>query len=318
MKSINFISPKGQIIGCVIFGVFLLSLSDNLYFFVDGEVGIWQYHSIRSTMIVFFLLLAAKFYNISLVPRNYVKVFLRSIFNTLAIFCHFGGLSFLSVAEAGAGLFTAPIFVLIISWFFFSEKFEFYRFLAVLIGTIGVMVLLQPDLSNFNFLLLFPIFAGFFYGLAISITKRWCANESTLGLTACYYLCFGIVGFVMTTVFHIFLNDMDHTGYLKYFYVGWKPVDIRFLSWLFIQAFINVTAIALIIYAYQKIEASLLSIYEYFFLIFAAFWGWVLWSQLLGFLEWLGIILITLAGAIISRKRLVELGKKKIFTRRIK
>ena len=55
----KYISLKGQLIACVIFGVFLLSLSDNLYFFIDGEVGIWQYHCIRSTMIVFLILVLA-------------------------------------------------------------------------------------------------------------------------------------------------------------------------------------------------------------------------------------------------------------------
>lgn len=304
-------SLKGQLISCVIFGVFLLSLSDNLYFFVDGEVGIWQYHFIRSSMIVCLLVIAAKIFNISLFPKKYWRVFLRSLFNTMAIFCHFGGLSFLSVAEAGAGLFTAPIFVLILSWFFFSEKFELFRFLAVVVGTLGVVILLQPDFSDFNLLLLFPILAGFFYGLATSITKRWCDRESTLCLTACYYLCFGLVGLIMTTIFHIFLENLNNIGISRYFFVGWKPVDITFLTWLFIQAFINVTAIALIIYAYQKIEASILSVYEYFFLIFAAFWGWILWSQTLGIFEWAGILLITLAGIIISKIRLSETEKIK-------
>ncbi len=299
----KYISLKGQLIACVIFGVFLLSLSDNLYFFIDGEVGIWQYHCIRSTMIVFLILVLAKFLKISLLPKNNWKVFLRAIFNTLAIFCHFGGLSFLSVAEAGAGLFTAPIFVLIFSWFLFSEKFVLYRLIAVIIGSIGVTVLLQPDLNNFNVLLLFPILAGFFYGLAITVTKKWCSDESTLGLTATYYACFGITGFIMTTAFHIFLNNPDDIERSKYFFVGWKPVDFIFLFWLVIQSFLNVTAIALIIYAYQKIEASFLSIYEYFFLIFAAFWGWLLWSQTLDFLKWLGIFLIIIAGIIISKNK---------------
>ncbi|NCF47662.1 MAG: EamA family transporter, partial [Alphaproteobacteria bacterium] len=63
--------------------------------------------------------------------------------------------------------------------------------------------------------------------------------------------------------------------------------------------------------AYQKIEASILSIYEYFFLIFAAFWGWILWSQTLGIFEWAGILLITLAGIIISKIRLSETEKIK-------
>lgn len=303
LSRINLINLKSKLILCVIFGVFLLSLSDNLYFFVDGEVGIWQYHCIRSTMIVGLLLLTAKMANINLIPKEFKRVFLRSVFNTLAIFCHFAGLSFLSVAEAGAGLFTAPIFVLMISWIFFSEKFSLLKLIAVILGTLGVGVLLQPDFKQLNFLLLFPVLAGFFYGLAVVTTKNWCSNESTLCLTTCYYFSFGFIGFIMTTAFHLISPETTYTETAKYFFVGWKPVDFNFLYWLLIQAILNVTAISLIIFAYQKIEASFLSIYEYFFLIFAAFWGWLLWSQTLELLKWIGIFLIIIAGLIISKNK---------------
>ena len=300
---IFFLNIRNRSILFIIFGVFILSLSDNLYFYVDGDVGIWQYHCIRSSMIVVLLLVAAKITKTNLVPQKKTKVLLRSIFNTLAIFCHFGGLTFLSVAEAGAGLFTAPIFVLIFSALIFFDKIRWSSVLAVIIGTIGVIVLLQPSITNFNPLLLFPIFAGFFYGLAIVTTKKWCSNESTLGLTACYYLCFGLTGFVITTLFHISGYNFNKFEGAEFFFVGWQSFDREFLFWLTTQSFLNVTAITLIISAYQKIDASSLSVYEYFFLIFAAFWGWVLWSQTLTLEKWIGIVLIVVAGVIINAQR---------------
>ena len=188
---------------------------------------------------------------------------------------------------------------------FFSEKFSLLKLIAVILGTLGVGVLLQPDFKQLNFLLLFPVLAGFFYGLAVVTTKNWCSNESTLCLTTCYYFSFGFIGFIMTTAFHLISPETTYTETAKYFFVGWKPVDFNFLYWLLIQAILNVTAISLIIFAYQKIEASFLSIYEYFFLIFAAFWGWLLWSQTLELLKWIGIFLIIIAGLIISKNKKV-------------
>ena len=44
---------------------------------------------------------------------------------------YFGALSVIPIAEAGAGLFTAPIFVLIISSFYFKVKIGIWRILAV-------------------------------------------------------------------------------------------------------------------------------------------------------------------------------------------
>ena len=58
-------------------------------------------------------------------------------------------------------------------------------------------------------------------------------------------------------------------------------------------------ALALMTRAYQMADTSILAVYEYGFLIFAAFWGWVLWSTILGIGVILGIILIMAAGIII-------------------
>ena len=117
------------------------------------------------------------------------------------------------------------------------------------------------------------------------------------------FFSFGLIGFIMTTAFHLISPENHLYGDRKIFLLVGNLVDFNFLYWLLIQAILNVTAISLIIFAYQKIEASFLSIYEYFFLIFAAFWGWLLWSQTLELLKWIGIFLIIIAGLIISKNK---------------
>ena len=46
-------------------------------------------------------------------------------------------------------------------------------------------------------------------------------------------------------------------------------------------------------------DTSILAVYEYGFLVFAALWGWVLWSTVLGLSEVIGITFIIVAGIII-------------------
>ena len=52
--------------------------------------------------------------------------------------------------------------------------------------------------------------------------------------------------------------------------------------------------------AYQIAEASRVSVFEYLNLPLAAFWGWVLWGENLGWTAMLGMVLITAAGAMIA------------------
>ncbi len=223
----------------------------------------------------------------------------RSLFLSGAMICYFGGLSFLSVAEAGAGLFSSPIFVLIFSVFIFRLKIGIFRVLAVAIGSVGVYILLQPDFSQFRILQIIPLFSGMFYAMASLSTHHFCRDESPLGLTLGYLSAVGVIGMIFATFLWLFpvvgLNLSD----IPYFIIGWQPVSLAFLGWITIQSILTVVALAFLTMAYQQVDASFLAIYEYGFLIFAAFWGWVLWSTVLSLTKIVGIILIMIAGIII-------------------
>ena len=284
----------------VLLGVFLLGLSDNLVLIITDESGIWQFHAIRSLITAIIIISFAKIIGHNLRPKKPLFVIVRSIFLSGAMICYFGGLSFLSVAEAGAGLFTSPIFVLIFSVFLFRLKIGIFRVFAVVIGTIGVYILLQPDFSQFRLLHIIPLFAGMFYAMASLSTRHFCRDESPLGLTLGYLYAIGIIGAIVATFLWLFsTGGLNGTDELSYFTSGWQPVSLNFLGWVTIQAILTVVALSFLTMAYQQADTSFLAVYEYGFLIFAAFWGWVLWSTVLGLSEITGISLIIAAGMII-------------------
>ena len=76
------------------------------------------------------------------------NVLLRSVLYTSSMLIYFGCLSFLPIAIVGAGMFTSPIFVLLISYFFYNEEIGARRISAVLIGSIGVWVILDLSLIH--------------------------------------------------------------------------------------------------------------------------------------------------------------------------
>ncbi len=283
----------------VLLGVFLLGLSDNLVLIINEQSGIWQFHAIRSLITAIIIISFAKIVGHDLRPKNPLSVLVRSLFLSGAMICYFGGLSFLSVAEAGAGLFSSPIFVLIFSVIIFRLKIGVFRVLAVAIGSIGVYILLQPDFSQFRLLQIIPLFSGMFYAMASLSTRHFCRDESPLGLTLGYLSAIGVIGMIFATYLWLFPVGGSNSSDIPYFITGWQPVSIAFLGWITIQSILTVVALAFLTMAYQQVDASFLAVYEYGFLIFAAFWGWVLWSSVLGLTEIGGIILIMIAGIII-------------------
>ncbi len=283
----------------ILLGVFLLGLSDNLVLLINDETGIWQFHAIRSSITAIIIVGTAVIFKYDIRPKKPQFVILRSLLLSGAMICYFGGLSFLSVAEAGAGLFSSPIFVLIFSVIIYRIQIGAFRILAVIIGSLGVYFLLELNLTEIRLLQVIPLLAGVFYALAALSTRHHCVEESALGLTFGYLVAIGIIGAIVATMFWFYPSSSQNIYDMHYFLQGWRPVSIRFLMWIAFQAVLTVMALALMTRAYQMVDTSILAVYEYGFLIFAAFWGWVLWSTVLGLNEILGIILIMAAGIII-------------------
>ncbi|MEM1506541.1 EamA family transporter, partial [Domibacillus sp. 8LH] len=69
----------------------------------------------------------------------------RPAIHCTAMLVYFGALALLPVAQVAAGLFTAPIFVLVISRFVYGERIGPVRVLAVLTGFAGVLLVLGPE-----------------------------------------------------------------------------------------------------------------------------------------------------------------------------
>ena len=189
--------------------------------------------------------------------------------------------------------------MLIFSVIIFKIRIGIFRILAVILGSIGVYVLLKPEFSEFNLLQIIPVLGGMFYAMAVLSTRYFCSEESAIGLTLAYLCAIGIIGAIVATTLSLFPTIQNNPSEMFYFLEGWRPVSIKFLVWITIQAILTVVALAFMTKAYQMTDTSILAVYEYGFLVFAALWGWVLWSTVLGLSEVIGITFIIVAGIII-------------------
>lgn len=94
-------------------------------------------------------------------------VITRSIIATLSLMCVFGAFSLLPLTDATALVFTSALFVPLFGFFFLGERVGPYRWSAILIGFVGVLVIAQPT-GNWNALgvVLAIAAAGFNAGLS--------------------------------------------------------------------------------------------------------------------------------------------------------
>jgi len=141
-----------------------------------------QFRFLRSAIIGVVLFGAAVVTGASLRPKNPGTVVVRSVLYGVAIVMYFAAIGSLPVAIGAAGLFMAPIFILIFSTLIFRQPVGLYRICAVIIGFVGVLVIMRPFGQSIEPLAIVPVIAAVFYALAMLVTSHKCQDEDTMCL----------------------------------------------------------------------------------------------------------------------------------------
>ena len=165
--------------GAILIYALLIAYADNYVRVIAAEGGLWQFHATRSVIAIALIYTLARLAGRRLKPISWGAVMARSAIHGVAMLIYFGCLAFLPVAQVAAGLFTAPIFVLLISRFAYGHRIGPWRIVAVAIGFIGVVLVLGPTaMAGATLAALLPVLAGALYAMGNVATREWCGPES--------------------------------------------------------------------------------------------------------------------------------------------
>ena len=287
--------------GAVLIYACVIAFTDNFVRVIAEDAGLWQFHATRTAMAFVLLAALAVPLRLKLRPVRARAVLARSAIHGAAMVIYFGALAFLAVAQVAAGLFTAPIFVLLIRRLAYGSPVSSVQVLAVGIGFLGVVMVLGPEaVSGATFAALLPVIAGALYAMGNIATREWCQGESAETLVAGFFGMLGVIGLVgMLALWAVPMAVPEGPeGFLQR-----GPVwpSATFLWWTFVQAAGSLLGVGMIIKAYQIADASKVSVFEYVILPASAGWGLFLWDEKLTWLAVAGMALIALAGVLISR-----------------
>ena len=220
--------------------------------------------------------------------------FLRCMSGLVALVAIFIALRKLPLATVVSISFAAPIFTTILSIFLLSEKVGIYRWLAVLVGFIGILIITEPGISNLNIYYIFPII--FCLGLSyVAITLRQLSTTEPVWLISLF--------FSIAITFLSFLT-------LPF---GWvMPSFNHFLILSLVGIFGGVSNLWLS-QSYKYSEVSLVTPLKYLTLVFAIIFGYFIWDEIPTIKTLIGALLVIVSTLIIFRR---EIYKKKIITSR--
>ena len=218
--------------------------------------------------------------------------FVRCASGLIALVAIFIALRKLPLATVVSISFAAPIFTTIMSIFILNEKVGVFRWLAVLIGFIGIMVITEPGITNLNIYYIFPII--FCLGLSyVAITIRQLSTTEPVWLISFYFS-------LSITVLSLFTLPK-----------GWVMPDLNDFFLLSLVGIFGGIANLWLSISYRYSEVSLVTPLKYLSLLFAIILGYFIWGEIPTFKTLLGSLLVIVSTLIIFRR---EIYKKKIIT----
>ena len=230
-----------------------------------------------------------------IIPRERIKNFyytkkaglhfLRCFFGLIALLSIFTALRNLPLATVVSISFAAPIFTTIFSIFFLSEKVGVYRWLAVFIGFVGIIIIAEPGLTELNIYYIYPVI--FCLGMAyVAISIRQLSRTEPVWLISLYF-SISITIVSLTTI---------PSGWIV-------PSLSDFIILTFLGIFGGVANLWLS-QSYKYSEVSLVTPLKYLGLVFAIIFGYFIWEETPTLKTLAGSILVILSSVIIFRREI--------------
>ena len=217
---------------------------------------------------------------------------LRCTSGLIALVAIFIALRELPLATVVSISFAAPIFTTIFSIFFLSEKVGVFRWLAVLVGFVGILIITEPGISQLNIFYVFPII--FCLGLSyVAITIRQLSTTEPVWLIS-FYFSLSITLLSLVTIPQ-----------------GWVMPSLNHLILLSLIGVFGGVANLWLSQSYKYSEVSLVTPLKYLALVFAIIFGYFIWDEIPTIKTLVGASLLFISTLIIFRR---EIYKKKVFT----
>ncbi len=292
-------------IAAILIACFALSLGDALIKQQSASFVIWQIFVMRSVIALPFLVYFVRIRSceVAIRPIHPGWTLIRSLILVLMWIFYFAALPHIELAIAAAAYYTLPIFISLFSAIFLGEKITLRGWLAVLIGFIGTMLILQPQADDFNVYALLPLVAALCYACAMILTRSKCQNEKPTVLSLWLNVSFVGVGSMALLGLYLWNPSADTIALNPFLLGGWIPM------WLEEWRIMAILAIAIVVgsigaaIAYQNGPASIISTFDFAYVGLAAIWGFVLFAEVPEPQVTSGIILIVIAGAIATWRK---------------
>ena len=268
-----------NIMSIVLFSIMLIFIrkaSENLH--------ILEVVFFRNLLAFFVMLPILKSTGLVAIKMNNTKLFfVRGFFGAIGMLAGFTCLTLIPLAQATAISFAQPIFITIGATIFLGEIIKVRRIVAIVIGFIGMLIIVQPGVNSFSFGIMLAIIAALAHSFNGLIVKKLTLTDTPQAI-------------IMWMV--IILIPITLIPAL----VVWEWPS--FETWLYLWGIAIVGSLAHFLWTKSCSMADITSLQpiEFIKLPIIALLGWIIFSEIPGTWTWVGGLIIFISTIYISHR----------------
>jgi drug/metabolite transporter (DMT)-like permease len=185
---------------------------------------------------------------------------IRAAIGTLSLVTTFYAYSLMPMADATALLFTASLFIPVLGVIFLKETVGPYRWTAVAIGFIGVVIMSRPSGDAYTLGIIVCLVAALMHAILQIIVRYLGRYESTE--TIAFY--FFVIGLILTA--------------LPLPFIAVRPTltEVPLLVGVGLS---GAAAQWLLTFAFRNAKAAIITVFNYSSIVWATLFGWMIWNE---------------------------------------
>jgi drug/metabolite transporter (DMT)-like permease len=202
---------------------------------------------------------------------------IHATFSVSAMACFYYALRSLPIVTVTSINFTTPAIAMLLASLLYREQVSRLGWLALLLGFVGALIILKPDIGGISFDMVVVLVGSFLAACTNLAVRRMPARSSNFAVI--FYLTFsGVIFFGLPSLFDFRLPAGDQ----------W--------IWIIVLGAVALGVHSFIILAYRFASSMLVGALDYLRIVWALGFGYFLFSETLGLSDIIGIVMICASG----------------------
>lgn len=300
---------RAMAMACVLAGVGLASAQDAVVKYMSSGYPAYEtllFRCVGSLPVIAFILWKEG-RGWSIATPLWRRVCLRGLILAAAYLCFVLAIAAIPIANAVAIYFTMPFFVAGLAGPLLHERVRLHRWLAIIAGFIGVLIMVRPGAGVFEPASLLALGSALGYAVGQMLGRPLSQRVTPIVIATWQNFIYAAMALSTGLLFNVF--DFGEFTHPSLVFLSRPPVwpSAFDAMLLFGHGIFAGTAMILFINAYRLAETNFVAPFEYSAMIWAVFYGIVLFGDFQDFFTWIGAGIVVTAGILmILRDRALD------------